>query len=351
MIHFRIKLRPNALKEEQLNEWLWILSGVHNWAVRKIGQDANDGVYYTSLVFQNLLSGHGRKIGIPSHTIQGILANVYQSWDRCFKKIGGRPKLKSARNKLNSIPFPDPIRSILDGYVKLPGIGLLRFHKQNVPAGKIKCGRIIKRASGWYLCLFIDTDRAAIERRSDNTVGIDPGFKDLLTLSTGEKIDHPRELEASACRLAQAQRGKNKRLASRLQERIANRRKDRNHKLSLRLVQENSVIAFSKDNHIGVAKKFGKSVRSSSHAQLRSMIEYKSRAGGTRYIEVASRNSTKTCSACGGLYGPTGWSGLAVRQWACTGCGTEHDRDINAAINTLLLGLERPSSDGGLRHE
>jgi putative transposase len=68
-------------------------------------------------------------------------------------------------------------------------------------------------------------------------------------LSTGEKIEHPRELEASARRLAQAQRGKKKKLVARLHEKIANQRKDRNHKLSKRLVEENVFIAFSKDNH------------------------------------------------------------------------------------------------------
>lgn len=121
---------------------------------------------------------------------------------------------------------------------------------------------------------------------------------------------------------------------------------DRNHKLSLRLVQENTLIAFSKDNHRGVAKRFGKSVASAGHAQLRAMLAYKSLTGGTQYIEVASRNSTKTCSSCGCLSGPTGLAGLAVRDWRCPACGAEHDRDTNAAINTLILGLGQPSNLG-----
>lgn len=349
MIQSQIKLRLSATKEAQLNEFLHILTGVHNWAVRKIEQDAKDGIYYTGMGFHNLLADHGKKIGIPSHTVQGMLSQVHAAWGRCFKKQGGKPRLKGMRRKLNSIPFPDPIRSPDGNHVKLPGIGLLRFHKQDIPAGKIKCGRIVKRASGWYLCLFIDAERKPIERKASGMIGIDPGFKDLIVTSDGEKVPHPNELQGSLKRLGQAQRGINRKLVARLHERIKNQRKDRNHKLSLRLVQENTLIVFSKDNIKGIAKKFGKSVASSGHAELRRQIQYKSLVGGTEYIEVSSRNSTKTCSSCGTLSGPSGWGGLSVRYWTC-GCGAEHDRDVNASINTLVSGLELAANNGGLRY-
>lgn len=351
MIQAQLKLRLNKTKEKQLEDWLWLLTGVHNWAVKKIGNDARDGLYYSAFGFRNILANHGTRIGVPSHTIQDVLSIAHAAWDRCFKKVGGKPKLKGARNKLNSIAFPDPIRNIQESHVKLQGIGTLRFHRQNIPEGKIKCGRIVKRASGWYLCLFIDAERKPIRRTTDGIIGIDPGFNDLLTTSSGEKVVHPKELQKSIYRLGQAQRGTNRKQVARQHERVKNQRKDRNHKLSLRLVQENSTIVFSKDNIRGMASKFGKSVASSAHAQLRQMISYKSRTGGTTYIEVASRNSTKTCSTCGGLYGPSGLSGLAVRNWTCAGCGTEHDRDINAAINTLISGLGQPSNSGRLCYE
>jgi transposase len=71
------------------------------------------------------------------------------------------------------------------------------------------------------------------------------------------------------------------------------------------------------------------------------MLSYKSKCrtdGLGVYVEVDPRNSTKTCSTCGALTGPTGWAGLKVRQWECPSCGTHHDRDINAAVNTLIAG-------------
>ena len=339
MIQTQIKLRLNAHQEATLNTWLWNLTGVWNWAVRKIELDAQDGIYYSKFTFANLLANHSQKLEIPSHVLQGTLRQAHTAWSRCFKKTAGRPKLKGQRNKLNSVPFPDPIARPSSTHISVPGLGCLRFHKQTIPEGKIKCGRIIRRASGWYLCLFIDAPSRPIPRTASNQIGIDPGFKNLLTDSNGILYSHPRELEQSAQRLAQAQRGTNRKLTARLHERTANRRKDRNHKLSRRLVSENILIAFSKDDHSAIAKRFGKSVASSSHYQLRQMISYKSRTGGTEYVEVASRSSTKTCSVCGALTGPTGLTGLSVRQWQCTECGTLHDRDQNAARNTLHAAL------------
>ena len=107
----------------------------------------------------------------------------------------------------------------------------------------------------------------------------------------------------------------------------------------MRLVKDYSVIAMSNDNVKGMARVFGKSVLSSGIAQLRAMLDYKSRAGGVRYNEVNSRNSTRICSACGALTGPKGRAGLKVRQWECIEWETQHNRDVNAAINTLTAAV------------
>lgn len=347
MIQRQLKLRVTCKQDRQLNEWLPILASVWNWAIRKIELDGRDGIFYSEKQFHNLLANHGRKLGIPSHTIQGVLSGAYTAWRRCSKGLARKPRLKGARNKLNSVAFPDPFLSPVANRITVPGIGRVRFHKQRLPQGKIKGGRILKRASGWYLCLFIDAEPQAIKPAAAGAVGIDPGFNSLLTLSNGEKIPSPRESTAGAFRLSQAQRGSNLRLSARLQERISNQRKDRNHKLSRRLVVENQFIAFSADRHSAIAKRFGKSVSDSAHYQLRQMLSYKSQRrtdGLGVYVEVESRNSTRTCSVCGALSGPQGWAGLSVRQWTCAACGAEHDRDINAAMNTLIAGA-------GLAHE
>lgn len=339
MVQYQLKLRLSGAQKRKQREWLPILGSIFNFGVRKIELNAKDKIYFSEQDFQNLLAGHSKQLGIPSHTIQGVLSCAYTSWQRCFKGLARKPRLKGFRRPLNSIPFPDAIKTPTGNKIQLPGLGKVRFHKQWIPDGKIKCARLVKRASGDYLCLFIDAQPKAIKRTGEASVGIDPGFRDLISLSTGEKIQHPQEFRSTEKRFGQAQRGHSKRLSARIQERVKNRRKDRNHKLSRRLVSENTTICFLKDNHRAVAKRFGKSVGDSAHGGLRLQLSYKSLIGGTKLIFPENRNSTRICSTCGAKTGPTGLAGLKVREWDCGACGAHHDRDVNAGRNALISGL------------
>jgi IS605 OrfB family transposase len=175
--------------------------------------------------------------------------------------------------------------------------------------------------------------------QTDKAVGIDPGFHTLLALSDGTKIKNPRELRKSAKRLAQAQRGHRKQLAARLQERQKNRRSDRNHKISRKLVENYATICYSDDNFKKMARRFGKSISEAALGNLIGMLSYKGRTGGRTLIPVKSNFTTMTCSTCGNLTGPKGLSGLAVRSWRCSACGADHDRDTNSAKVVLKTGL------------
>jgi IS605 OrfB family transposase len=339
MIIRKLKLKLNKYQTNQLSQWLNNLTGIYNWGLKKIEYNAKDKIFFSKFDFVNLLAEHGKKLDIPSHTIQGTLLQVHTAWNRCFKKIAKKPKLKGRRNKLNSIPFPDPIKPPIENKIYLPGLGRVGFHKQELPKAKIKCGRIIKSASGWYLCLWLDCEHKFPVGTADKQIGIDPGFSTLLTLSDGTKIENPRELHKGSKRLAQSQRGNRKQLTSRLQEKQANRRRDRNHKISRKLVENYSTICYSKDNFKSMSKKFGKSVSEAGLNQLIGMLTYKCRIGGRKLIPVNSFYTTMTCSNCGALTGPTGLAGLAVRNWECSACGADLDRDVNAAQVVLNFGL------------
>ena len=61
------------------------------------------------------------------------------------------------------------------------------------------------------------------------------------------------------------------------------------------------------------------------------------RAG--RVVEkVSEKDSTRRCSSCQALTGPSGLISCDVRQWVCSACGADHDRDRNSGENLRHLG-------------
>ena len=340
MLSRELKLKLSKRQKEHINIMLFQCTGLYNLILRRIELNAKDGIYHSKYELFNQFAGHSKKTDLHSRTIQATIERAHNSWTRCFKKLSGKPRLKSVRNKLNSISFPDPIKrsSIKNNSVKIPSLGVLKYYKQELPQGKIKQSRVIKRESGYYLQLTIDAKHVFKVKETEEKVGIDTGFKHLAILSNGKKYSNERNFLKGQKRLAQAQRGKDSKLVARLHERIKNRRKDYNHKISKEIVQNYKEIYITNDNLRNQSKIFGKSVSDAGISQLRSFILYKSDNHGRRCELVDSRNTTKTCCNCKSLTGPTGLKMLAVREWRCFACGAILDRDINAANVVLNLG-------------
>ena len=347
MITRKLKLKLNKAESAKAEGLLFQLTGVINWALRTLELDAKGGIFHSYEGLARLTSGQAKQVGINAQVFQQALKQAVRAWEDHKFKGKGKPRLKGIRNKLNTFVFPQDCRRNGDKHIKVPAFGILRTHEQSIPDGRIRQCRFLKKPSGWYAVLTLDCEREKIIVTDKQVNGADPGFSTLLTLSNGKKYAHPKELQHSLIQLGKLQRGKAKKKTARLHERITNQRLDRNHKLSLELVQTNEVLYISKDNHQAVAKRFGKSVASSAHGQLKRLISYKSSSCGRTMVEVPSKYSTQTCSACKALTGPRGLSGLKVRKWTCS-CGATHDRDVNAAINTLIAGIaiHAPSISG-----
>ncbi len=61
------------------------------------------------------------------------------------------------------------------------------------------------------------------------------------------------------------------------------------------------------------------------------MLSYKAESAGLRIIKVDARNTSKECSNCGIIQDMP----LSIREYNCSRCGMQMDRDINASINIL----------------
>ncbi len=119
--------------------------------------------------------------------------------------------------------------------------------------------------------------------------------------------------------------------------RARNRRADFTHKLSRSLVDRYDIIAIEKLQIRNMQKNghLSKSIADASWNQLFRHITEKAESAGRIDVAVNPADTSQRCSTCG----ETVRKSLSVRVHNCSHCGLVLDRDTNAAINILSVGL------------
>ena len=240
-------------------------------------------------------------------------------------------------------------------------------------------------ANRYYISLLCD-DQAQQLPAVKKKIGIDMGLNHFLVTSDGEKVAAPnpyRKYERKLARLQRAQarkleiakvaagvqKGKaipkgtkipksknwlkNQLKINRLHAKIADSRRDFQHKLSTKLIRENQAISVEtlsvknmSRSTKGTIEKPGrkvkqkaglnKSILDASWSEFIRQLEYKAAWYGRQIIGIDRwYPSSKRCGGCGFVLKELP---LNVRHWTCPECGVNHDRDINAARNILAAG-------------
>jgi putative transposase len=290
---------------------------------------------------QQLTNGASKELDIHAHTIQRVCAE-YEKARKTHKKAWLRWR---GRKSLGWVPF-NTGHVIFDGEAfKFRGATYKTMHlRDGLKAGtKIGAGSFNRDARGrWYLNVPVEVECASSAPL--DYIGIDLGLKDLATLSTGEKVAAPRFYRASEERLATAQRARKtpKRVRT-IHAKVANRRKDFLHKASAKVAKEHGLIVIGDVSPKKIAQtRMAKSSLDAGWSDFKKMLSYKAIRHGGSTLEVSERYSTQVCSVCGSLppSRPRGIADLGKRTWCCDNCGTDHDRDTNAARNILRVGLD-----------
>lgn len=129
------------------------------------------------------------------------------------------------------------------------------------------------------------------------------------------------------------------------QHKIKNQRKDFQHKLSRKIVNECNVFICEDLNIKGLLKNhhLAKEIVSCAWGQFLQFVKYKLERKGGIFIKVDKFfASSKLCHCCG--YKNTTLT-LKDRYWTCPKCNTIHHRDENAKLNLLQEGIRLLTTD------
>ena len=356
---YKYRLRPTNKQRHILNDILFQMQTVYNDALnerRWCWSRSRKSVTYFDQWRRMKDARHKLpdEMGLLNATsIQQMLRRLDKSYKAFYKGQRGLPRFKG-RNRFKSVEYRHGDGSKVKGdrlYIQHVGQIKIRLHRPIPTDAKIK-HVVIKRTNGnWDVALMLELPGPEPVTHTGPAIGIDVGLKSLLALSDGRLIDNPRWLRQSLSKLRVAQRRLSRRKkfgtgwrqakkqVTKLQARIANQRRDFWHKLTTQLAQEFSFIAIE-DLTLAFMTRNGSLSLSAHDAALgmfRQMLAYKVEKTGTRLVAVNPSTTSQLCSGCNSVVA----KGLNVRTHKCPDCGLILDRDVNAAVNILRLGLSR----------
>lgn len=301
---------------------------------------------------------------VSSVPLQQCLRHLQAAFTGFFGKRAKYPRFTSKRKSRKSAEYTTSGFRFRDGKLTLAKMRepLDIVWSRPLPEGTSPSTVTVSQdpAGRWFVSMLCDDASVKPLPEVDTAVGTDVGLTHLLTLSTGEKIANPRRERKDRARLAKARRNlakkaresnnraKARRKVAKVHARIADRRRDLLHQITTRLVRENQTLVIEDltvrnmvENHT-----LARAVSDASRREFRSVLEYKAAWYGRDVIAVDRWfPSSRLCSACGALQGKMP---LNVRKWTC-GCGTTHDRDVNAAKNLLAAGRAVEACGAGVR--
>jgi len=282
---------------------------------------------------------------------QNILRQLDKAFRAFFRRIKqgdkpGFPRFKG-RDRFHSITFPaygDGIK-LKNGKLYIQNVGNVRIKLHRDLEGKIKTVTIKRQNGHFYACFSCNDVPQNILPVSDKGIGIDVGIKSFAVMSDGQIIDNPKYLKQSEAKLKDLQQRHSKKRSkrsrkkvARLYEKVSNQRKDFQHKLSRKIVDEFGFISVEKlqpkQMVKGSFKVLNKYINDAAWSQFFGFLRYKAESAGRVMTEVNPKNTTQKCSQCGKIVKKD----LSVRVHDCPYCGLILSRDYNAALNILGAG-------------
>lgn len=357
---YRYRLYPTPQQVAVLTEILDLARWLYNHALayrRKRWNESRQNVTYKEQLamwrdWRNECPNENPLQVINVQTGQRVLRRLDQAYSAFIRGNKGKPRFKSKR-AFNSVTY-----MISNGasfkkhkeklYIHNVGLITVKWHRPLIP-GKPKNVTIKRRPSGWYALVQVECPDITPQPSENPPIGIDMGIHHALALSNGLVADSPQHLKQALKKLRVLQRTVSRRKKgsksweeavhqlARATEHIANQRRDWWHRVVYHLVKNYGVIVLENLNLQFMLRndKMARAAHDVALGIFDELLHYKAFEAGVQVIKVKSHNTSQRCSQCQCLVPKD----LSVRTHQCPHCSFTADRDVNAALNILALGL------------
>ncbi|MES2460934.1 MAG: RNA-guided endonuclease TnpB family protein [Armatimonadota bacterium] len=371
------RLYPTPIQETALVEVLTICREVYNslvnWRKHDFEVKGQSPNYYEQKkalpVWKRARCASGALVHpelrqIHSQTLQDVVRRVDLAFQAFFRRVkagetAGYPRLKGI-GQYDSFTFTQGGYAVGTDRLALFKVGAVKAVFHRAIKGTVKTLTIRKRGGKWFACFSCEVEAENLPDSAES-VGIDVGLMRFATLSDGTTVANPRFFRRDEKALAKAgrrqaktkkrsaERRKANKVLSRIHERIRNRRHDFVHQLARRLVNHYGTIAVENLNVKGMVKNhcLSKSISDASWSMFRTVLTQKAESAARQLVAIQPAYTSQDCSDCGFRIRKK----LSERVHSCPKCGLVLDRDHNAALNIIGLGLQTIGSFAQARTE
>lgn len=259
----RIQFTPSKTQAALLEQCFGARRFVYNQQVEAFNtydKETNPNPKYPNVTDMKNANEWLRDSPIPSNSISNAIMDFRKAQSAYFRKAQygkNRPRFALKSNNIQSFRNTAPMRRMEGNRYplsrKLGSVRIRKRDKLRYPIYSLSSWTVKRENLTYYLVLLFNVDIQPMPK-VEGRIGIDLGVKNLLTLSTGEKIDYPnqlRRLEADVKReqrkLSRRTKGSNnyrkqKAIVAKAYAKLRHYRDDFQHQISHKLIEENQFI-------------------------------------------------------------------------------------------------------------
>ena len=358
---FKYRIYPTEEQKIQIAKTIGCCRLMYNQLLDDCNRQLEESKTFKIKKYTDVKKNYDFMSEVSSSALNYSKMALEEAWQRYFKKLGKKPTFHN-RYRTNSFTIQNVSNSLRfeNGKIRIPTVGLVKGVFHRFCKGKIKAATISVKSGMYEISILTelpDPVKQNLNFENPAVLGIDMAFHGGAVYSDGSSMDMPVFIKNAEKRLKHLQRCldrkigqkkgeeksnnwlKNKQKIDKLQAKIARQKKNFLNNESKRIA-ENYDVAIVEDinlqNMANHKRHSGKSISRINFGMFRTMLKYKLEEKN-KLLLVADKffPSSQLCSVCG--FKNQDLKNLKIRNWTCPECKTEHNRDINAAINLQKL--------------